>query len=355
MKKIIILASAEMGTGTTEAKFVPIINTQKISKIYVLRKSKGIEINGVEYLVVPKLFRGKISGLIFRPLLLLYYALKLKPGILLAYHLIPHLFFVAIVGYLCKIPYIIGQTGLSIQEKNTNNKVLRFFILKALKHASYLNVPGTKSYEFWKELGVSEKKINLLHSTIDTDKFHFQNSQKKYDFIVLGGLCKGKRIDLIINILYKLKEEGHPYKAVIVGDGEERVNLLNQVKKLNLSNHIEFVGFQKNTANWFNSSKYFLMHSESEGLPTALMQAMACHLIPIVTNVGNIPDLVNPNNGFLIEFGDEESYRKSLITLLKADIKSLTSLQLSGRSEIEQKHSYKYATHKWIKLIEDIK
>src|SRR5690606_18949757 len=145
------------------------------------------------------------------------------------------------------------------------------------------------------------------------------------------------------------------FKAVIVGDGPEMSSLRKQVERENLNDFIEFVGFQKDTNKWFNLAKYYLMYSESEGLPTSLMQAMSCGLIPVVTNVGNISDLVNEKTGFLQNFDNPIEFLKTLEFLLSSQDKTLLqNYSLECRNIIIKEHSYESAQKKWESILEKI-
>ncbi|MFW5982949.1 MAG: glycosyltransferase [bacterium] len=353
---MIIISSAEMGPGTFEAKFVPLSKCDYISQIWVLRKTPGPDIDKVEYILVPKFFHGKVLGLLARSLMLVWYSIKLRTDLILAYHFIPHAFFAFFASLITQKPFIIGQTGLYIQRDFSRKKMLALFIKQIIKAASYLNVPGQNSIDFWVKNNVSNEKLNILHSTIDTNYFKPNNSlSKKYDFIVLSRLVKEKRVDIIVELLSQLKKKGYTFKTVIVGDGNEINTLKKQVKDENLDDFVEFVGFQKDTRKWFYQAKFYLMFSESEGLPTSLMQAMSCGLVPIVTDVGNISDLVDEKVGFIHKFLDKAGYLKSLeFVLFVLNNNDFEKYSLLCRARIVQNHSYQSAHEKWNKILKTL-
>lgn len=350
---MLIIASAEMGPGTFEAKFVPLSKSDYVKQIWVIRKTAGPEIDKVQYILVPKLFQGRILGMLARPLMLIWYTVKLRADLILAYHFIPHAFFAYFTSIITGKPYIIGQTGLFIQRDFQKNKFSAWLIKKITSSALFLNVPGKSSLNFWVSKGVSKSKVNLLHSTINTDFFKPDpNVKKEYDFIILSRLAKEKRVDIIIELLSQLKNKGHKFKVVIVGEGTEMSSLRKQVERESLNDSIEFVGFQKDTNKWFNLAKYYLMYSESEGLPTSLMQAMSCGLIPVVTNVGNISDLVDEKTGFLQNFDNSSGFLKTLKFLLSSQDESLLkNYRIECRDKIIKEHSYESAQKKWESIL----
>ena len=353
---MIIIVTAEMGPGTFEAKFVPLSKSGYIKQIWVIRKTAGPEIDKVKYILVPKLFHGRTLGLLARPLMLVWYSIKFKADFILAYHFIPHAFFAFFASLITRKPFIIGQTGLYIQRNFSRKKLLALMINRLIKSASYFNVPGQNSMDFWVKNKVPDEKINLLHSTIDTNFFKPNNNHsKKYDFIVLSRLAKEKRVDIIIELLGQLKKKGYTFRTVIVGNGNKQDLLKKQVEDQNLDDFVEFVGFQKDTRKWFNQAKFYLMYSESEGLPTSLMQAMSCGLVPIVTDVGNISGLVDEKVGFIHKFSDKSGYLKSLeFVLSDLNNNDFEKYSILCRNRIEQNHSYQAAQEKWDKILKTL-
>lgn len=344
-----------MGPGTFEAKFIPLSKSSYINEIYVIRKSKGPDINKLHYIIIPSIFRNKILGILIRPLYLLIYAIKTEADIVLAYHFIPHSFFAFFTALLTGKKLIIAQTGLYIQNK-VENKNFNRLVKIILNKSDYLFVPGSKSYTFWKSMGVNKNRIKILHSTIDTNYYKPDNKFiKEYDFIILSRLVDEKRVDIIIDILYKLKLDGFNFRAVIVGNGKKYNDLIELVSKYNLNNEIDFVGFQIDTNNWFNKAKYYLMYSYSEGLPTSLMQAMSCGLVPVTTDVGNIPDLVTNENGFIYSFNEQEKYLSKLKTLLiDFDDEKYIEYSQNCRNIVIENHSFNSAIKKWDIIFNEI-
>jgi len=96
---------------------------------------------------------------------------------------------------------------------------------------------------------------------------------------------------------------------LIIGEGSEKSNLIKLTKELKLSKNIKFVGYTNNVEKYLNKSKFFVMTSKSEGLPIALIEAMACGVVPIITKVGDMTDIVRKNNS--IDF-KEQNIRKIL-------------------------------------------
>jgi glycosyltransferase involved in cell wall biosynthesis len=94
-------------------------------------------------------------------------------------------------------------------------------------------------------------------------------------------------------------------RFVIVGDGACLQELMEQVKQLGLEGVFDFAGFHPNTSQFMKSFDIFALPSLSEGLSSAILEAMANSLPIVATEVGGIPELVkNQENGLLVAPGD---------------------------------------------------
>lgn len=354
-----ILVAGKMGPGTLEAKIEPLSKIERVEKIFFLRKSDGLIINKTEYIQIPKYAGIRIIRLITTPLLLIYFALKKRTDILISYHIIPYAFFVSFVGFITSKPFVICQTGLIIQKKSSN-PFMGLLLGNIFKKAFQINCPGTSSKLFWQEkYPTIKEKFHVLHSTVDTERYTPDFLKvKEYDLLFLGRLHKIKNIDLIIEAFKKVIEGSESYtklKFQIVGGGPEMEPLKKLVENLHLANNIEFTGFVADPLPFIRKSKYTIMASDSEGLPSGMMQAMSCGIIPITNLVGNISDIVeNRISGFTFNQLDVTEIAKTIEEAINIDDKKYTKMSLKCREIIVKNHSHIHAKNKWIELLNQI-
>jgi glycosyltransferase involved in cell wall biosynthesis len=348
-----------MGPGTLEAKIEPLVQLEEVSHICFIRKNSGPKIKKVEYITIGKLSYLKVFHWIISPLKLIIQTIKQKPALLISYHIIPYGFFVAFTGLVTKTPYIISQTGLRIQ-KQAKHKLFRQFLYFIFKYSFQVNCPGTKSVEYWKSIFPNlQGKFKVLHSTIDTSYFKTaEDISKEYDFIFLGRLHSVKNIDMIIrgfaNLIQRNNFSTLP-KMVIVGNGPEEKQLHALVGDLGLKEHVTFTGFTSKPLSYLQKSHFLVMDSDSEGLPTAMMQAMACEVVPVTSLVGNIPDLVSSGKtGFVHQGKNIESISETMKKALQTDNEILAKMKIKCKNLIINKHSYQYAASQWAELFVNI-
>ena len=124
---------------------------------------------------------------------------------------------------------------------------------------------------------------------------------------------KGHRY--LLEALAALPEET---RLVIVGDGPQREALEARTRELGLASRVRFAGNQADVAPWMRAFDVFCLPSyANEGVPQALMQAMACGLPVVSTPVGSIEEIVSDGQtGLLVPPQDAEALRNAISALL---------------------------------------
>lgn len=121
-----------------------------------------------------------------------------------------------------------------------------------------------------------------------------------------------------------------PAKLLLVGDGPEMSKVTKLVDELQLRQKVLFLGKQENLEELYSLSDLMLLLSEKESFGLVALEAMACGVPVIGTNVGGIPEVIVPNEtGYICELGDIEDIAEHSIKLL-TDEKKHT--QFSQRS-----------------------
>lgn len=119
-------------------------------------------------------------------------------------------------------------------------------------------------------------------------------SVKPDEFLLVcaARLSEQKGIDILLQAIAQVLRDGIQCKCVIVGDGPLRTELLEQSQKLGLSDHVFFEGFRADVLPYLQAANVFILTSRSEGLPLSILEAMACGVPCIVTNVGGNAEAV---------------------------------------------------------------
>ena len=163
---------------------------------------------------------------------------------------------------------------------------------------------------------VFPQKILVIPYGVDTEKFDIPLGREEAGrklglpegrFIVgtVGRLEEQKaQIDLV-EAVGMLRRQGEQVTLLLVGSGREEERLRDKVRREGLSDNVIFLGTRRDLPELFRAMDVFALPSLWEGLPLALLSAMASGLPVVVTPVGGIPEVVRDGvNGFFVPPGD---------------------------------------------------
>ncbi|MBI5863422.1 MAG: glycosyltransferase [Planctomycetes bacterium] len=192
-------------------------------------------------------------------------------------------------------------------------------MLAIIRRADRVATMGTRAIRFYRDNGVC-CPIAVMAGGMDTTHLCPTDATAEFDVILVGRLAPVKRIDVFLEAINLARRSIPSVRAVVVGDGELRAELERQAAELGLTNHVKFAGHQSDVASWLKRAKVFVLSSDTEGLALSLIEAMLCGLTPVVSNVGDLGDLVNDGkNGFLVPRRDARAFAARIVELLTND------------------------------------
>ena len=195
-----------------------------------------------------------------------------------------------------------------------------------------------------------DKTIETVYNFIDervyqkTDSHHLRKEYGILDHekvvIHVSNFRGVKRVQDVVASFAKI-QEAVPSKLLLVGDGPEMTPVCKLVSKLGLDDHVLFLGKQDKLEELYSLSDLLLLLSEKESFGLVLLEAMACGVPCIGTNIGGIPEvIIDGETGYICEFGNVDEVAEKSIQLLtdsvrhKAFSKAAMSLvESSFRSE----------------------
>ncbi len=160
--------------------------------------------------------------------------------------------------------------------------------------------------------------------------------------VCLANLVEKKNHRLLIDAVAGLgSRTRHGWHLLLVGqDGTERSRLEEQVSRLALRSRVTFWGADPHPIRLLAACDGFVLSSTFEGLPIAMLEAMAVGLPVVATDVGGIAQVVRPGEtGFLVPSGDVVTLRDSILQMIEAPDKA-RELGENGRRLVERNHSF---------------
>lgn len=134
--------------------------------------------------------------------------------------------------------------------------------------------------------------------------------------LAVGRLAKQKNYPLLLTSLAQVETE-RPWRLEIAGEGPERAELEALAFRLGIHERVDFVGSVTNVSERMAASDIFVMSSNTEGLPIALIEATLAGLPVVVTNVGGCSEVVHMAcNGIVVDDMEEGVFAEALAKML---------------------------------------
>lgn len=140
-------------------------------------------------------------------------------------------------------------------------------------------------------------------------------------------------------------------QLAILGDGPLRAELAAIAGRLGLAGRVRFVGFEPDVKRWMQAADGFVLASRLEGLPVVLLEAGACALPAVATNVpGTREVIVNGKTGFLASAGDPEALAATMTRLMAAPLLDRLAMGEQARKHVLEHFSIERVLDKWEQL-----
>ncbi len=240
-----------------------------------------------------------------------------------AWSTVPAGFVSYLLNILYGLPFVVRVGGPDIPGYEARyNLVYKFIspIIKRIWKKSYTIVTKCQS-ENDMILDINPNlPLKTIYNGIDTKKFKpadKNKSESKLKIICTARLIKRKGQDILIKAIAHLKEKQDiEIFCNLVGDGDEKLNYEQLARQLNVGRLINFVSSvsRESIVEHYNDADIFVLPSYNEGMSNAVLEAMACGLPVIVTDVGGTAEMVTEGeNGFIFE----KSNHKELAVILE--------------------------------------
>lgn len=190
-----------------------------------------------------------------------------------------------------------------------------------------------------RQIKINRNKIITIYNPVVTEKLEIQKNEKtdhplirnNCSYIIgVGRLEPEKNFSLLINSFAEIHKAFDLY-LVILGEGRLDQELKELINKLDLDNKVIMPGFSDNPYAWIKNSKCFVLSSEHEGLPTVLIESMACGTPVVSTDCPSGPNEILEDGkwGELVPVGNVKLLSKAIIKVLskpsKIDVKERAS------------------------------
>jgi len=268
-----------------------------------------------------------------------------RPDVVLAFFGLPSGAVAWLLRSLYGIPYIVSLRGGDVPGFRPYDfwlyhRIAVPFLRMIWRRASLLvaNSSGLRDLARRFDANVD---IAIVPNGVDLQRYTVPGRTGTSSLILSAGrIVHQKGLDLALNALSGLKE--YEWSWHVAGDGPQLPSLKQAAQESGVGDRISFIGWQSadGLRQEYMDADLFVFPSRHEGMPNAVLEAMACGLPVIATRIaGNEELVVDGETGFLVPVEDTAALREALRDLL-SDKQKRARLGRAGRVRVEQQYSW---------------
>jgi glycosyltransferase involved in cell wall biosynthesis len=251
---------------------------------------------------------------------------KLRPDVLIGFYVYPEGFGALNAARELNIPVVIGALGSDL--RRIENYVIERLIGQTLRKSAFIVTVSDELRERAIQFGIAPEKCRTIHNGCDFSIFQPSDRQAARlelkiptdtELILFTGRfvpLKGIR-DLLEAV--SLLASGRPrIHLACIGEGPLDREVRQRASQPDLRDHVTFTGpvDAHRIARWLAASDVFCLPSHSEGCPNVVIEALSCGRPVVASNVGGIPELMDPRCGILVTPKDPEQLAQGLAKAL---------------------------------------
>lgn len=282
-------------------------------------------------------------------------AQKEQPEVIYAIFMIPYGLFAVIIGKLLRKKTMLTMIGTDFN-KDVLERPWRKFWQWILRRIDVITIYEEASRQKLIALGFDPNRVLVVPHAIDMNRYHRREGlPQDIDAIYTGHLWSLKEVWRTVTAWKTVIAHKPNAHLVIVGDGSTRPDLEKLARELGVEKQITFAGWSDDPVGWLSRAKIFVNVSNQEGVPTAMLEAMVCGLVPVVTEVGGVPSVIQDGvNGYLIENpADPEIIAEKILSLL--DNPQTYEKMRHEAGKVRELYGYEAVSRAWEAVFKQLK
>jgi glycosyltransferase involved in cell wall biosynthesis len=206
---------------------------------------------------------------------------------------------------------------------------------------------------------VREEHLSILGNGIEVDHWtpslparvaarRLLGLTDEFLWMAVGRLEAVKDYSTLLRAMSRMPENA---RLLILGTGPLGAELKKLATRLGLDRRVSFMGFQSNVEHWMQAADGFVLASRYEGLPMVLLEAGACGVPAVATDVPGTNELiVDGVNGWLARAGDPNSLREAMMELMRMPLEERYAMGECARRQVLKEFSVETVLDKWEQL-----
>jgi len=273
----------------------------------------GVEVYHPRFLLFPKnIFRKYLGFLLYLTTRTLIKTIKKDYNfdLIHAHFAVPSGIAASHLSKYVNVPFIITEHFSKLHEDLSINSNIKKKLIKVYNKNSLIIAVSEKIKSDLVNVGIKKERIRIIPNGVDCNKFPISFPSKKMNpirLLSIGGLIESKGFIYLIKAVKMLNENNINVVLTIIGEGKQRSDLENLIKKLKLDEKVILKGniLHSQLKDYFNKTHIFVLPSLFESFSVVTIEALSCGIPVIVTKCGGPEYFVTDEVGLIIKKENE--------------------------------------------------
>ncbi|PSP92876.1 glycosyltransferase family 1 protein [Halobacteriales archaeon QS_4_62_28] len=257
--------------------------------------------------------------------------------------------YVLFARYVWDVPVVLHIHGSSFDDFVTTESTV---VAALQRHVFAVSTEIVVLSDYWEEILATrgiETKIRIIPNAVDPEIYPVKENETVPHIVFVSNLIERKGVRELAAALEQLSErQPDSFEASIAGDGP----LSGRIERLAAEHdEVQYLGYisEERKRSLLGDGSIFVLPTYAEGLPIAMLEGMAGENAIISTNVGGIPDVIDDEQGIIVEPGDVDQLTSGLEELITAPERR-HRMAANNRQAIEESYSWQEASEELIDL-----
>lgn len=356
-----VLATVTFNENQLAAHLLPFVSLGDVAEV-ILVTDTPVRTPPRVRTVVPSRIMSRVTGRAAAKLITcVVVGVRERPDWTVGYNLVPHGLTALAAGRIAGAQVMYHQIGgprewlgggwdsdnAVLGHLRRPSRLIERALLAAIRNMDVVVAMGPRGRDVLLQHGVRPERTAVIPAaTLAGKTLPSQRVAPDFDVIAVGELIGVKRVQDILQATAKLRADGLQVRVAVVGTGPLAPVLERTVEELSLGDSVSFLGFRHDVADLYRRSLIYVSASQYEGLSIALLDAMAAGLPPVVSDVGEVGDVVSQGQtGLLFSAGDVPALAEAIRRLLSdeglrrrlGDAARAQALQVAGLDSVSSR------------------
>jgi len=235
-----------------------------------------------------------------------------------------------------------------------------------IKAADKILVVSNATLNYVLSLGAKRQKTEVLYNGVDLERFKPEKRSKlkirrtvgipedSFVLLTVRRLVYKNGVDTLLESAKMAIEENPHLLFLVIGSGPDREKINAKIREFRLEKNFRLLGFvpDADLPHYYKAADLFVLPSKSgEGMPLVLLEAMACGLPVVATNVGGVPEIIDRDCGKIVPPNDAADLAEALLEFSRSDISAYSK---KARELVEQKFNWNRNVERLIEIYEEL-